>query len=111
MSTTVRALPMVVTEAQWQRTIIKAAEQCGFTVYHTTFSVSSQPGFPDLVMVKPPYRVLFVELKTAIGRLSKHQQVWLDLLGECEGVETYLWRPDDDWDEISAILQRAISDA
>jgi hypothetical protein len=104
LATAQRLLAEAVTEAQWQNAIVKAAERCGFVCYHTRFSVASSPGFPDLVCVKPP-RVLFVELKTVRGRVSKHQQVWLDLLGDCRGVEVYLWRPSDDWDDISAILQ------
>ena len=36
-------------------------------------------GFPDLVLVRD--RVLFVELKSARGRLSVEQQDWLSALG------------------------------
>jgi hypothetical protein len=73
-------------------------------VYHTHRSERSQPGFPDLVMVRAP-RVLFVELKSdrKAAKLSRPQQIWLDQLGQCPGVECYLWRPAD-LDRIQEIL-------
>jgi hypothetical protein len=85
-----------LTERQWQAAIVSTAKQFGWSVYHTEYSIRSTPGFPDLVLVKPP-RVIFAELKTSSpkSRVSQHQQAWLDLLGDCDGVETYLWRDGD----------------
>ena len=47
--------------------------------------------------------MIFAELKSNTGRLSKEQGDWLeDLAGA--GVESYLWRPKD-WDDIVEILR------
>ena len=67
----------------------------GWRVYHTRFSIGSDPGFPDLVLVKPPH-VIFVELKTQTGVLTPYQKEWLGLLAECEAPPaTAVWRPND----------------
>ena len=49
-------------------------------------------GFPDLVLVRD--RVLFVELKSAKGRLSDDQLDWAAALTNA-GVEYHCWRPAD----------------
>jgi hypothetical protein len=95
-----------LTEAQWSRAIVATAKQFGYTVYHTRYSIGSTPGFPDLVLVRPP-RVIFAELKTARlhSRVGPHQRAWLNLLSDCDGVETYLWRDGtDDLEDIARIL-------
>lgn len=98
------ASPPRITERQWQDAIVKTAKQFGYSVYHTEFSIRSSPGFPDLVIVKPP-RVIFAELKSAKGKVSPAQQGWLDLLGDCDGVESYLWQVGaDDLEAIARIL-------
>lgn len=56
-------------------------------------------GFPDLQITeaRKGYHGLFIELKTKIGRLTTHQQQWLDDLNErgylakcCKGIEEAL---------------------
>lgn len=59
-------------------------------------------GWPDLVLVKG-HRLLFVELKTDRGILSTEQKDVLGLLGECQKVEVYVWRPRD-WALVLAVL-------
>ena len=49
-------------------------------------------GFPDLVLVRKG-RLLFVELKSEIGKVSPQQRKWLDDLDKA--AETYVWRPED----------------
>lgn len=75
----------------------------GWTAYHTHDSRHSAPGFPDLVLVRPP-RIVFAELKTATGKLSEAQVHWIALLGAC-GAEVYLWRPDDLHGQILEVLR------
>jgi hypothetical protein len=82
----------VLTEKQWQRQLVDLARQLGWTVYHTYDSRRSQPGFPDLVLVRD--RVLYVELKREQGRLTDAQAGWLDKL-RAAGAEAYCWRPRD----------------
>jgi hypothetical protein len=46
---------------------------------------------------------VFAELKTKKGRIQPSQKEWLGDLERCEGVEVYVWRPDD-LEEILACL-------
>jgi hypothetical protein len=89
-----------VTEKAWQATVLEAARTCGWLVYHTHNSRRSQPGFPDLVLVRD--RVIFVELKAEDGKLSHAQADWLAALGRA-GADVHCWRPSD-WDLVSATL-------
>ena len=76
----------------------------GLPYYHTYRSRRSEPGFPDVVIVSRP-KVIFAELKAETGVVSLAQQSWLDALGGCNKIETYLWRPDD-WPEIAMALEK-----
>lgn len=94
----------ILPEKQFQAQILDLARLSGFLVYHTHDARRSAPGFPDLVLVRPPL-VLFAELKTDTGRLRPEQRLWLDALGRCESVESVLWRPGD-WKRIEKVLKR-----
>lgn len=84
-----------LSEKQLQSTVEQIATAYGWRWYHTYRSDRSPRGFPDLVMVHPSQRrVLWVELKSATGRLSKDQKAWLADL-ETAGEEAYVWRPAD----------------
>ena len=50
-------------------------------------------GFPDLVATNGD-SLIFIEVKSAIGRLSAGQKAWRNFL-ESAGAEYYLWRPAD----------------
>ncbi len=90
------------TEAAFQAAIVELAARCGWQSYHTYDSRRSAPGFPDLVLCRAP-RLLFVEVKTARGRVRPAQHVWLAALAACPQVEVYLWRPEQ-WDAIVRVL-------
>lgn len=94
--------PAAVPERDWQRTVLDAARAFGWAAYHTHDSRRSAPGFPDLVLARPP-RLLFVELKTETGRVAPAQQAWLDTLAAC-GAQVAVWRPSD-WPLVEAILR------
>lgn len=79
-----------MTEKQLQAAIVKTARLLGWRVYHTYDSRRSEPGFPDLSMVKGD-RLVFAELKTEKGKVSDAQAEWLDALWQTS--ETYVWRP------------------
>jgi hypothetical protein len=83
--------------------ITKLAGLTGWLCYHTYDSRRSNPGFPDLVMVKRP-KVIFAELKSASGKLSAKQPKWKDVLEACPGISYYLWTPQH-WQEITRVLQ------
>lgn len=94
-----RLLPQ--TEKAWQAVVLDLARALGWRAYHTHDSRRSAAGFPDLVLVRD--RVIFAELKTATGRLSADQQVWLHEL-EHAGADVHIWRPSD-YDAVVATLR------
>jgi hypothetical protein len=91
-----------MTEREWQTQVVEAARLLGWSVYHTHDSRRSEPGWPDLALVRD--RLVMAELKTDTGRVSDDQRRWLDML-DAAGVETYLWRPKD-MDEVLSVLRR-----
>jgi hypothetical protein len=82
-----------LTERELQNAVIELAGYLGWRTYHTHDSRRSNPGFPDLVLVRD--RLIFAELKSAKGRLSPAQQFWLADLEHDAGQEVYVWRPSD----------------
>ena len=94
-----------VTERDFQQVVIEAARLAGWLVYHTHDSRRSEPGFPDLVLVRD--RVVYAEIKTEKAKPTAEQLHWLEAL-TAAGSECYIWRPDD-WPEIERVLvQRAV---
>ncbi len=92
-----------MTEAQWQRVIVDAAHALQWMVYHTYDSRRSNPGWPDLVLVKPP-RLLAIEVKAEKGRVRPEQIIWLAALDQIPGVTAMLARPSD-WGRIESLLK------
>lgn len=82
------------TEREFQTDVLRLAAMFDWRVFHTFDSRRSAPGFPDLVLIRPP-RVIFAELKAPGGRVRPEQALWLHDLDQCPGVESYLWRPED----------------
>ena len=58
-----------MTEREFMEAVRHLARMTGWRCYHTHDSRRSEPGFPDLVLVRGG-KALFVELKTAHGRLT-----------------------------------------
>lgn len=81
-----------LTEKVWQQQIVQLARTVGWRSYHTLRSKGSQPGYPDLTLVRD--RVVFVEVKTEKGKLSEKQREWLTALWVA-GAEVYVARPRD----------------
>lgn len=92
-----------VNEKALQNAVVELAKLYGWRVHHTrpaqmpsgkwATPIQGHAGFPDLVLVRPP-DILFVELKSAIGRTSPQQDEWLAALS-ASGAEVHLWRPRD----------------
>ncbi len=82
-----------LTERAFQQQVVDLATLCGWAHMHVLEMRRSDPGWPDLVLCRPP-ELLVVELKTATGRLRPEQERWLKALGQC-GVEVHCWRPAD----------------
>ena len=97
-----QVLDNALSERDFQRQVVELATLTGWRVYHTYDSRLSNPGFPDVVLVRAP-RVIFAELKRERGRVTVAQGEWAGTLHACPGVEYYLWRPRD-WDEVEATL-------
>lgn len=95
--------PPPLTEAQWQAQVLKEAKRWGWSAYHTHDSRRSAAGFPDLVLAHEHHGLLFVELKTDVGKLAPAQHEWLNTIWKAaqdEGgspgrVRVFLWRPRD----------------
>jgi len=51
-------------------------------------------GWPDWTFVKPGRPPKFRELKTELGRLTRHQRYWQHLL-RAAGADVGVWRPSD----------------
>lgn len=87
------AAPAVaMTEADLMAAVLELCQLRRVLVYHTHDSHRSQPGFPDLVIAGSK-GVLFRELKSDGGRLTKEQAKWLVTLGITGNAAT--WRPGD----------------
>lgn len=82
-----------MSERDLQDAVIKLAKLLGFLSYHTYDSRKSTKGFPDLVLVhKWSGALLFIELKSATGRVTDEQDEWLRALA-VRGV-AFVWRPE-----------------
>lgn len=103
-----------MSEKQLQDAVVKLAHFKGFLVAHferaqvrpgiwVTPVRADAKGFPDLVICGHG-RVIFAELKTKTGTLRDEQRHWLSELEDCDGVETYIWRPEDWPEQVSAVL-------
>jgi hypothetical protein len=96
-------------ERSLQQALVEAARLLGYRVYHTWLSARSAPGFPDLILVRPP-ALLALECKSVRGRLTADQRAWLADLEAC-GVVAHVVRPQpaDDalgLDDALALLAR-----
>ena len=81
-------------ERDWQRTVVKIARKHGWLIQENKFSLYAKPGFPDLVLCRPP-DVIFAELKSNKGKLRPEQEDWIENLQAC-GMRVYVWRPSDE---------------
>jgi len=79
-------------ERELQGQIIQLAKLYQWKFFHATISQFSEPGWPDLVLVRD--RVLFREVKTNSGKLTTAQKQWLDAL-LWAGQDASVWREDD----------------
>ena len=103
----------LITESDFTAQVIDLARHLGWRVAHfrpamtkggrwVTAVQGDGAGFPDLVLVRGQ-RLILAELKSANGKLSEAQAIWLAMLKEA-APETYLWRPSD-IDEIERLLR------
>lgn len=94
-----------MTERAFLQLVRDTARLFGWLEYHTADSRRSASGYPDLTLVKGN-RVLFVELKTATGKVRAEQIVWAERLAAVGGaVEYHQWRPTTAWELIQETLR------
>ncbi len=91
-----------MSEDEFQAQIVALAEATNWLCYHTHDSRRSQPGFPDLVLVRGS-AVLFLEVKAEKGKLSPAQLEWMVGLKQAQYVHAATVRPSD-WDEVERLL-------
>lgn len=104
--------PVAVRETDFQTAVIDLAHVHGWIAAHfrpaqtptgqwITPVAADGKGFPDLVLAHPKHGVLFRELKSDHGRLTREQRDWLTVLRRA-GADAAVWRPCD-W---PTIMQR-----
>ncbi len=87
-----------MTEKQLMQAVIEAASWRHYKIYHTHDSRRSDPGFPDLILLRErDGRRFAIELKTERGKVSPAQVDWLAAFSTC-GIPAFVVRPRDlDW--------------
>ena len=115
-----REIESTMSEEQLLARVIEIAHEHGWIVSHFRPSLSQSgrwhtavqgdgAGWPDLVLCRPSRRIgkmgrlLFVELKSARGKLSEAQKAWIAALRD-SGEIVHVWRPTD-WEEIERTLR------
>lgn len=94
---------MNISEKDFQSALLDIARVLGYRAYHTHDSRRSEPGFPDIVLVRGS-RLIFAELKTDTGRTTTEQDGWLSAL-QGTSAEVYVWRPKQ-MQDIIPLLRR-----
>jgi hypothetical protein len=87
------------TEDQLLGAIRDYARLLGWLCYHVYDSRKSEPGFPDLVLVRGG-RLIFAELKKEGGKVTPEQRAWLTELGDVArysmgNVAVEIWYPSE----------------
>lgn len=96
-----------MSEGEFQTWVIATAKIHGWDaelIYHTYDSKKSTPGWPDLVLAKPP-RVFFWELKSMDGDEPKAQKKWIRTLKECGQAAEFIYPCD--WRKVEEELSRS----
>lgn len=109
-----RTLSTPVTETEFQAQVVELATITGWRHLHVRRSVgrgkkwvtaTNLPGWPDLVLMRPPHELLFRELKVPGGIVSQQQAEMLAFLDQFPFCSAGVWWPSD-WDEIQRTLAR-----
>lgn len=79
------------TEKDFCQQVVNLAHLMKWKVYHTWTSIHSQPGFPDLILLRGR-QIIVAELKSEKGSLTISQEEWLAAFRSV-GVPVYIWRP------------------
>lgn len=103
-----REIDKYISERDFLATVIEFAEWHHWRVYHVLeqkrYARRTSKGFPDLLLVRGE-ALVFAEIKSEEGRLSKAQEEWIAALVPI--AEVFVWRPSD-WVEIVEVLQKEV---
>jgi hypothetical protein len=81
-----------MTEAALQSAVVQLCKLYGLKCHHQRYSIGSGAGWPDLTIAGR--RLLFRELKSATGKVTRAQGEWGDWLMAAGG-DWAVWRPAD----------------
>ncbi len=109
---------VTTSERDLQNAIVDAAHLYGYLVFHTRPALSAKgwrtpvqydgKGFPDLVLMRDD-GMIFAEIKSSNGNLSREQEHWLDGLAKVAAVTSRVrvcvWTPADWPDRVLEVLQ------
>lgn len=93
---------LLASERAFQAAVVAFAQLHNWRVYHTFDSRRSDPGFPDLLLVRNGV-VVIAELKAQKGRCTPAQVEWLEAFDAAKHKLVRVWRPSD-WKEIETVL-------
>lgn len=89
-------------EAPFQASVIALAKPAGWRCYHTYDSRKSEPGFPDLILIRGPM-LIAAECKRDSENPTPAQYEWLEAFDGVRVVWAGVWRPRD-MAEITAMI-------
>lgn len=94
-------------ETAYQVRVLELAERLGYELrYHTLNSRGSEPGFPDLALLRPAdHRLVFLELKAGRKQPTDAQRRWIHELAGVTRVAAAVSRDAADWSELEAFLR------
>lgn len=103
--------PRFWTEPDWEKQVVKHARDHGWLVHgtragrdrkgRTAVQLKGDPGFPDLVLCRPPHFII-IELKNserAGAGLEQDQVKWIDAIAACGIKVDVVWVPRE-YDEL-----------
>lgn len=89
-------------EKEIERRMVKTVRERGGLCYK--FVSPNNPGVPDRIIITPDGRVIFVELKTEVGRLANIQKWQLDEMRK-RGADV---RVAKGWEAVKALLEEVM---
>ena len=96
-------LDAAMSEAEWQAQIVNYARLNSWLVHHNSDSRRSDPGLPDLILVRGDH-VIFLEVKSMKGKMREQQEAWMGRLKAASQVRAAVVRPSD-WDTLEEQLR------
>ena len=98
-----KVLDAAMPEIDFMAQIIECAEACGWWVFHVHDSRRSNPGWPDLVLLRGVVMIL-LEIKAKKGRRRPEQIAVIARLKQVKYVFADFAEPSN-WPEIEAVLK------